>query len=191
MPNHVFYQPPVLPDGTAANHAATKGQLDLGVANAQNLGNSTGTLPAARIADGSLPTSKITNFQSAVDARVQAIVGAAPAALDTLVELASALGNDANFASTVTNRFTTVEGRVTALEGSPAAPAQISVPALSGSPVTITHGKGRRVICQVTRVSDGQVVNPVVTGNNAASNTLSLDFGSTTAAAGDFVALVN
>jgi len=36
-----------------------------------------------------------------VDARVQALVGAAPAALDTLVELARALNNDANFATTV------------------------------------------------------------------------------------------
>jgi hypothetical protein len=40
--------------------------------------------------------------QTQVDARVQQIVGAAPGALDTLAEIATALGNDANFASTVT-----------------------------------------------------------------------------------------
>jgi hypothetical protein len=54
--------------------------------------NHTGTQVAATISD----------FTAAVDARVQTVVGAAPAALDTLVELASAIGNDANFASTVT-----------------------------------------------------------------------------------------
>jgi len=40
--------------------------------------------------------------QAEVDARVQLIVGAAPAALDTLTELADALGNDPDFAATIT-----------------------------------------------------------------------------------------
>ena len=39
----------------------------------------------------------------AVEQRIQAIVAAAPGALDTLNELAAALGNDANFATTMTN----------------------------------------------------------------------------------------
>lgn len=38
-----------------------------------------------------------------VRAAIAALVGSSPAALDTLVELAAALGNDANFATTVTN----------------------------------------------------------------------------------------
>ena len=37
-----------------------------------------------------------------VELRIQAIVGSAPDALDTLVELAEALNNDPDFASTVT-----------------------------------------------------------------------------------------
>lgn len=41
--------------------------------------------------------------QAEVDARVQLIVDAAPAALDTLNELAAALGNDANFSTTIAN----------------------------------------------------------------------------------------
>jgi hypothetical protein len=40
---------------------------------------------------------------SEVDAKVAAIVDSAPATLDTLNELAAALGDDANFATTVTN----------------------------------------------------------------------------------------
>jgi hypothetical protein len=46
--------------------------------------------------------AEITDFTTSVDARIQNIVGAAPAALDTLDELAAALGDDANFAATVT-----------------------------------------------------------------------------------------
>lgn len=48
------------------------------------------------------PSSQITDFQAAVDARVQLIVDAAPSALDTLNELAAALGDDPNFAGTIT-----------------------------------------------------------------------------------------
>lgn len=48
------------------------------------------------------PSSQITDFQTAVDARVQLIVDAAPSALDTLNELAAALGDDPDFAGTVT-----------------------------------------------------------------------------------------
>lgn len=40
-----------------------------------------------------------------VDTRVAALVNAAPAALDTLNELATALGNDANFATTINNNL--------------------------------------------------------------------------------------
>ena len=38
-----------------------------------------------------------------VDNKISNVVGAAPAALDTLIELANALGNDANFSTTVTS----------------------------------------------------------------------------------------
>lgn len=40
-----------------------------------------------------------------IDARIAALVDAAPGALDTLNELAEALGNDPNFATTVTNNI--------------------------------------------------------------------------------------
>lgn len=50
---------------------------------------------------GTQASSTIANFNADVDARVQLVVGAAPAALDTLDELAQALADDANFAGTV------------------------------------------------------------------------------------------
>lgn len=46
--------------------------------------------------------SQVTDFNTAVDSRIANVVGSAPAALDTLGELSDALGDDANFAATVT-----------------------------------------------------------------------------------------
>lgn len=44
----------------------------------------------------------VTDIQTYVDGRIALVVDGAPGALDTLNELAAALGDDANFASTVT-----------------------------------------------------------------------------------------
>lgn len=56
------------------------------------------------------------DFQTSteVDARIQEVINSAPAALDTLKELADALGNDANFSSTMT---TALAGKVDKEEG--------------------------------------------------------------------------
>jgi len=51
--------------------------------------------------------STTTEMNSAITAEVANVVDAAPAALDTLNELAAALGDDANFASTVTTSLAT------------------------------------------------------------------------------------
>lgn len=58
-------------------------------------------------------TSDLTNdsgfvTSAEVEAAIQAIVDAAPAALDTLKEIADALGDDPNFAATITNRITAI-----------------------------------------------------------------------------------
>ena len=44
-----------------------------------------------------------TYTKSETDSRIQAIIGAAPEALDTLAEIAEALNNDPDFAATITN----------------------------------------------------------------------------------------
>ena len=69
---------------------------------------------SAPAADVSMATYKITNLgtptasaDAATKAYVDNIVGGAPAALDTLNELAAALNNDANFSTTVTNSIAT------------------------------------------------------------------------------------
>ena len=53
-----------------------------------------------------------------VDARIQALIGSAPEALDTLNELAQALGNNPNFAATVQQQLgeKATKTRVDALE---------------------------------------------------------------------------
>lgn len=50
---------------------------------------------------GTQPSSSIANFDADVDARVQLVVDAAPAALDTLNELAAAIGDDPTFAASI------------------------------------------------------------------------------------------
>ncbi len=63
---------------------------------------------------GAIPQSQVVGLEATLedkaskayaDAAVAAAVDAAPAALDTLNELAAALGDDANFAATVTNEL--------------------------------------------------------------------------------------
>lgn len=68
-------------------------------------------------------SAKIANT-AFVQAAIAALVAASPAALDTLNELAAALGNDANFAATVTNAL--------------ALKAPLASPALTGNPTAPT-----------------------------------------------------
>lgn len=74
-------------DGIEANATANSPDGDL-----LDRDNHTGTQTA----------STINDFNTAVDSRISNIIGTAPANLDTLQELAAALGNNANFASSIT-----------------------------------------------------------------------------------------
>ena len=51
-----------------------------------------------------------------VDSAISSLVDGAQDALDTLRELGAALGDDANFASTITNRFSAVSAAISGLE---------------------------------------------------------------------------
>ncbi|MBN3968747.1 hypothetical protein IMW75_26205 [Pseudomonas gregormendelii] len=64
------------------------------------------------------------------DALIAALVDSSPAALDTLKELADALGRDPNFATTMTNLL--------------AAKAPLASPALTGAPTAPTAGFGSK-----------------------------------------------
>jgi len=64
--------------------------------------------------------SKTTNFlddaKEYTDTKIADLVNSSPTTLDTLNELAEALGSDPNFATTVSNRIGTAESRITTLE---------------------------------------------------------------------------
>lgn len=85
----------------------------------------TGTPTAPTASPGS--SNQVANM-AAVQAAIAALVASSPAALDTLNELAAALGNDANFAATMN----------TAL----AAKAPLASPALTGNPTSPTPAPG-------------------------------------------------
>jgi hypothetical protein len=57
-----------------------------------------------------------SDFQNAeqVDAAIQKIIGSAPEVLDTLAEIAKALGDDPNFAATMTTKLTELENKLEA-----------------------------------------------------------------------------
>ena len=65
-----------------------------------------GQVPAAQLANATVDLSEYAT-ETYVDTAVTNLVASAPEALDTLNELAAALGDDASFATTVTNSIAT------------------------------------------------------------------------------------
>ncbi len=80
-------------------------------------------LPLAPTAAPATNNTQIANtafVKSAISEAIAALVGSSPAALDTLNELAAALGNDANFAATMTHALAgkqAADATLTALAG--------------------------------------------------------------------------
>ena len=105
---------------TAASDATTKSDAAKTFATAADT-----TLRTAITTD--IATAKSEAITAATNA-VNAVIASAPAALDTLDELAAALGDDANYAATIT----------TAL----AAKAPLASPALTGNPTAPTQTLG-------------------------------------------------
>lgn len=83
-------------------------------------------IPTAPTAALGINTTQIATM-AAVKAAIDNLVNSAPGALDTLNELAAALGNDANFAATVTAALAQKAPLASpALSGTPTAPTPIS-----------------------------------------------------------------
>ena len=105
-------------------------------ANLQNWKNAAGTVLAKVDSTGAMftvtPAANTNTTQVATTAYVQTeladLVNSAPATLDTLNELATALGNDASFSTTVTNSI--------------ALKAPLASPALTGTPTAPTATAG-------------------------------------------------
>jgi len=124
------------------------------------LANASTTLAGYGITDGATITY--------VDTEIANLINSAPGALDTLDELAAALGDDANFSSTVTNSL--------------ALKAPLADPALTGTPTAPTATSGTNT----TQIATTAFVQAAVSGlgGGGASVTVS-DAAPTTPSAGD------
>jgi hypothetical protein len=167
MAVHNFHARLAAQAAQASTELATKGQVDTAQAAALNRANHTGTQTAATISD----------FTTAVDARVQLVVDAAPAALDTLNELAAALGDDPNYSATITTSLGGLDSRIDALEAAGGTSNyKQTIGDAAASTFTITHNLGTSdVAVTVREVASGQIVYPVVSVTS--TNTVSVDFG--------------
>lgn len=125
-------------------------------------------------------SADISDFTAAVNALIANVINGAPGALDTLNEIAAALGDDPNFATTITNMITAIDSRVDDLEAAPAATSK-HVQTVGGSTtMTVTHNLNTLdVITQVRQVSNNEVVEVDIT--NSTVNTVTI--GTSTAPA--------
>lgn len=180
MANHTFFGKVTHEAGTASTDSVIKSQLDSGVADAKARSNHTGTQLAATISD----------FTAAADARIALVIAGAPGALDTLNELAAALGNDPNFAATTATALGALDTRVDALEAGAA--MQVFKATIGDGVATnydVTHSlTSTDVVVSVHRLVDGQTVFPVV--KRTSSSVVNVDFGVTVPATNTYRVIV-
>lgn len=140
--------------------------------------NATATTDASALVTGTLPDARLSaNIArtSDVSSAVAALVNSSPAALDTLGELATALGNDANFSTTVTNAIAgkaaavhthviaDVTGLQAALDGKQAA----------GSYAAASHSHGNITNAGAIGSTSGQIVVTTTSGVLTTAATIS------------------
>lgn len=180
MAQHIFHGRVAHEPGTASSDGIIKSQFDTGIADARARANHTGTQTADTISD----------FSTAVDARVQLIVDSAPSALDTLNELAAALGDDPNFAATMATSLGDIDDRLDILESSSTAGSfKATIGDGAVSTYTVTHNLiTTDVGVEVFLLSSGQTVYPVVTRTSV--NAVSVDFGVSVPATNSYRVLV-
>lgn len=109
----------------------------------------------------------ITYVDTEIDAAVSALVDAAPGTLDTLNELAAALGDDANFATTVTNSLATKASKYAQNIGNG-----------TDTEITVTHNLGTTDVSVTVYTVGGSPAGEEITVDvyHLTSNTVRLDF---------------
>ena len=137
------------------------------------------------ISQVTVPTkvSELTNdsgyqTEAQVAAKVSALVDSAPETLDTLNELAAALGDDPNFATTVTNQIAQKADKTTATTSADGLMSAADKAKLDS--ITIQDGD---IVASGFRINDG-TANEVLTANGN-SNTLKTIDGQTLLGSGD------
>lgn len=170
--------------GTAAGEGATKGQVDTAEANAKNRANHTGTQTVATISD----------FTTAVQTLIGNVIDGAPGALDTLNELAAALGDDPNFAATTATTLSNLDSRLDSLEGAPAGSRQMTVLIGDGSlsSFAVAHSWAladkNKVAVEVVDTTDGSTVMCSVVRTDV--DTVTVSFGTHVPAANQYRVLL-
>jgi hypothetical protein len=102
----------VVPSGTTSGSVVNKGQLDSALATEALLRQTADAELSARIdaLDGNFATKEY------VDEKVADVVDSAPAILDTLKELADAIGNDPSFYLNIATTFASLTSQITLLQ---------------------------------------------------------------------------
>lgn len=102
----------VVPSGTTSGSVVNKGQLDSALATEALLRQNADAELSARIdaLDGNFATKEY------VDEKVADVVDSAPAILDTLKELADAIGNDPSFYLNIATTFASLTSQITLLQ---------------------------------------------------------------------------
>lgn len=126
-------QAPTQLSGDSSNALATTAYVDQAVGDVDTSGFAPTVSPiftGTPKAPTPITTDNSTNLATTafVKAVINALIAAAPGTLDTLNELAAALGNDPNFATTMANSL--------------AAKAPLASPALTGNPTAPTQAAG-------------------------------------------------
>ncbi len=104
----------------------------------------------------------ITDFTSAVQAIVDVVIGGAPGTLDTLNELAAALGDDASFSATITNL---INGKVDSFS--------VQVGDAAATAFAVTHNLANtEAVVQVYEVATGAQVFVDVVRNTLNQHTV-------------------
>lgn len=135
----------------------------------------------------SIEVPDVSNFvtEVEVDQKISSLVASAPEALDTLKELADALGNDANFATTITNQLAS-KADVSSVEKA-VADATFNTGHNSVTSVTNIPVTKRLVIATISSDStfslssvpkDGQEVHIIVHNTNSNDISITMPSGS-------------
>lgn len=148
----------------------TKTQIDQALAAKAPLASPDFTgVPKAPTAAAGTDTTQLATTAFVV-AAVRALIASAPGALDTLNELAAALGNDPNFAATMTNALAGKAAKATTLAGYGIVDAQPLAKLLSDFVTNGGWGLGQKTPAYVMNANSAVTTGFYGAGGSGASN---------------------